>query len=281
MKLQERRKQHTINTALRAAQSEDPLAYKDQPQAPRRRDAQAEHNALIDETLRQMRSTGWLPESRAKVTHEQFQQAMGSVMEAVQKARAVSMECEGGSHGTAGKAGPMVKRLDEIAKMCESCDGDEDDMDEAKGFTGAALDQQIDKAYKVVVKRPVPKAVEKRIRQAMKDAYVAAKDDLEALGALYSAARAELANNMDADDMDGMGPANEAKAPAKLKGKALDAALNRAYAVAGDNVQVNIMDLGKINKMMRDAYDAEADPETAMAAMQAAAKDAIAKFRKN
>jgi len=66
----------------------------------------------------------------------------------------------------------------------------------------------------------------------------------------------------------------EAKAPAKLKGKKLDAEINRLYGIHGDRVQVNIMDLGKISNAAKSAYEAGED-------MEAALKVAIAKYRLN
>ena len=66
----------------------------------------------------------------------------------------------------------------------------------------------------------------------------------------------------------------EAKAPAKLKGKKLDAEINRLYGIHGDRVLVNIMDLGKISNAAKAAYEAGED-------MEAAIKVAIAKYRLN
>lgn len=66
----------------------------------------------------------------------------------------------------------------------------------------------------------------------------------------------------------------DAKAPAKLKGKKLDAEINRLYKIHGDRVQVNIMDLGKIFNAGKQAYETGGDMEQAI-------KDAIAQYRQN
>lgn len=72
-----------------------------------------------------------------------------------------------------------------------------------------------------------------------------------------------------------------AKGPKKLKGKALEKAVDTAYYKHGQNVQVDIFDLGKISKMGMDAYLAAPDPASADAALDAAMQAAIAKYRKN
>lgn len=66
----------------------------------------------------------------------------------------------------------------------------------------------------------------------------------------------------------------KSKAPAKLKGKKLDAEINRLYGIHAHGVQVNIMDLSKIANAAKAAYEAGED-------MEAALKVAIAKYRVN
>jgi predicted DNA-binding ArsR family transcriptional regulator len=69
-------------------------------------------------------------------------------------------------------------------------------------------------------------------------------------------------------------PAQEAAAPKKLKGKALDKEIEKIYYKVGDRVQINIMDIGKIFAAGRAAYEAGTD-------MEAAIKAAVEKYRKN
>ena len=64
--------------------------------------------------------------------------------------------------------------------------------------------------------------------------------------------------------------------PKKLKGKKLDALIQRLYSKHGNEVQVGIFDLGKISKAAEDAY-ATGGEEAADKAMAAAIK----KYRKN
>ena len=72
-----------------------------------------------------------------------------------------------------------------------------------------------------------------------------------------------------------------AKAPAKLKGKKLDDAISKAYYRNGNNVQVNMMDIGKIYDAGKKAYEAADTVEAADAALDEAMKAAIAKYRQN
>jgi len=65
-----------------------------------------------------------------------------------------------------------------------------------------------------------------------------------------------------------------AKEPAKLKGKKLDDAVNKAFYKHGDSVQFDIMDLGKLSNDVKKAYEAGEDMDEAM-------KKAVAKYRKN
>lgn len=69
-----------------------------------------------------------------------------------------------------------------------------------------------------------------------------------------------------------------AKAPAKLKGKKLDAAISKAYYKYGDRVQVNIMDIGKIYAAGKAAYEGAATLEEADKALDAAMKAALEKY---
>jgi hypothetical protein len=71
------------------------------------------------------------------------------------------------------------------------------------------------------------------------------------------------------------------KAPAKLKGKKLDEAISKAYYRHGNNVQVNIMDIGKIYAAGKTAYEGAATLEEADKALDDAMKAAIAKYRVN
>jgi hypothetical protein len=64
--------------------------------------------------------------------------------------------------------------------------------------------------------------------------------------------------------------------PRKLRGKKLDALIQRLYGKHGDGVQVGIFDLGKISRAGEEAY-ATGGEEAADAAIAAA----IAKYRKN
>lgn len=81
---------------------------------------------------------------------------------------------------------------------------------------------------------------------------------------------------------DGVKTAAKAPKPApKLKGKKLDDAISKAYYRHGDGVQVNIMDISKIYEAGKKAYEAADTVEAADAALDAAMKDAIAKFRQN
>ncbi len=64
------------------------------------------------------------------------------------------------------------------------------------------------------------------------------------------------------------------KAPKKLTGKKLDAEVTAAFNKHGNRIQFNIMDLGKISKAGRDAYETGG-----LEAMEKAVIDAIAKYR--
>jgi hypothetical protein len=59
---------------------------------------------------------------------------------------------------------------------------------------------------------------------------------------------------------------------AKLKGKKLQAEINRLFKLHGNNVQFNIHDLGKISRCVELANDAGLDLDEAMRA-------AVAKYR--
>jgi len=72
-----------------------------------------------------------------------------------------------------------------------------------------------------------------------------------------------------------------AKAPAKLTGKKLDAAISKAYYKHFNGVQINIMDTVKISRLGRAAYEGGATPEEAEKALDEAMKDAVPKFRQN
>ena len=74
---------------------------------------------------------------------------------------------------------------------------------------------------------------------------------------------------------------NAAKAPAKLTGKKLDAAISKAYYKHFNGVQINIMDTVKISRLGRAAYEGGATPEEAEKALDEAMKDAVPKFRQN
>lgn len=66
------------------------------------------------------------------------------------------------------------------------------------------------------------------------------------------------------------------KAPKKLKGKALDREIERVYKQYGQGVQIGIMDIPKIFRAGREAY------ETGGAeALAVAIQDAVARLRKN
>jgi hypothetical protein len=72
-----------------------------------------------------------------------------------------------------------------------------------------------------------------------------------------------------------------AKAPAKLKGKKLDEAISKAYYKHGNNVQVDIMNIGKIYAAGKSAYEGAGSLEEADQALDEAMKAAIAKYRLN
>jgi hypothetical protein len=72
-----------------------------------------------------------------------------------------------------------------------------------------------------------------------------------------------------------------AKAPAKLKGKKLDEAISKAYYKHGNNVQVDIMNIGKIYAAGKSAYEGAGTLEEADQALDEAMKAAIAKYRVN
>lgn len=71
-------------------------------------------------------------------------------------------------------------------------------------------------------------------------------------------------------------PVSEAKAPAKLKGKKLDALISQLYKKHGNGVQVDIFDLSKISDAGKAAYETGGEE-----AADKAVADAIAKYRKN
>lgn len=72
-----------------------------------------------------------------------------------------------------------------------------------------------------------------------------------------------------------------AKAPAKLKGKKLDALISKTYYKYGDRVQIDMMSIPKIYREAEAAYNAEATPEAAEAALDKAIQASIAKYRVN
>ena len=69
---------------------------------------------------------------------------------------------------------------------------------------------------------------------------------------------------------------SEAKKPAKLKGKKLEAFIDKLYYKHGNRVQVDIFDLGKISQAGKDAYETGGEE-----AANKAVADAIQKYRKN
>ncbi len=64
------------------------------------------------------------------------------------------------------------------------------------------------------------------------------------------------------------------KKPKKLGKKQLDKEIERLYKIHGQNIQINIMDIGKIFNAGRQAYETGGD-------MEKAVQDAIAQLRKN
>ena len=66
----------------------------------------------------------------------------------------------------------------------------------------------------------------------------------------------------------------KAKVPKPLKGKKLDAEINRLFKIHGDRIQFDIFDLGKIANAGKQAAETGGDIEQAI-------KDAVAQYRKN
>jgi hypothetical protein len=70
-----------------------------------------------------------------------------------------------------------------------------------------------------------------------------------------------------------------AKAPAKLKGKKLDALISKTYSVLGNGVTINMMDISKIYNDALKAYEGAGTPEEATEALEKAMKTSIAKHK--
>lgn len=70
-----------------------------------------------------------------------------------------------------------------------------------------------------------------------------------------------------------------AKAPAKLKGKKLDALISKTYSVLGNGVTINMMDISKIYNDALKAYEGAGTPEEADKALEEALKTSIAKYK--
>lgn len=72
-----------------------------------------------------------------------------------------------------------------------------------------------------------------------------------------------------------------AKTPAKLKGKKLDSAIEKAYYQHGSGVQIDMMSIGKIFREGQKAYEGAATVEEADKALDEAMKAAVIKYRRN
>lgn len=69
--------------------------------------------------------------------------------------------------------------------------------------------------------------------------------------------------------------------PKKLKNKRLDEFIESLYKKHGNNVEVDIFDIGKILDAGSEAYAGEEDPAIAENMADLAVRNAIAKYRKN
>jgi hypothetical protein len=72
-----------------------------------------------------------------------------------------------------------------------------------------------------------------------------------------------------------------AKAPAKLKGKKLDALIEKTYYKHGNGIQIDMMSIPKIFREAQAAYDSAATPEDGEKAVDASIQASIAKYRRN
>ena len=72
-----------------------------------------------------------------------------------------------------------------------------------------------------------------------------------------------------------------AKAPAKLKGKKLDALISTTYYKYGNGVQIDMMSIPKIYQEAKTAYDAAGTPEEGEKAIDASIQASIVKYRTN
>lgn len=72
-----------------------------------------------------------------------------------------------------------------------------------------------------------------------------------------------------------------AKAPAKLKGKKLDKAIEAAYYRHGSGIQINMMSIPKIFREGQAAYEGAATHEEGEKAIDEAMKEAVKKYRTN
>jgi len=70
-----------------------------------------------------------------------------------------------------------------------------------------------------------------------------------------------------------------AKAPAKLKGKKLDAFISKRYSVLGNGVTINMMSIPKIYRAAEAAYNGAATLEEADSALDKALTEEIAKAK--
>jgi hypothetical protein len=74
-------------------------------------------------------------------------------------------------------------------------------------------------------------------------------------------------------------PEKEAAPPAKLKGKKLDKAIEKAYYHHGSGIQIDMMSIPKIFREGVKAYQDAATVEEAEKALDEAMKAAVVKYR--